>query len=67
MKHPIEKGVPIPLDRLRFPFAQMEVGDSFAFERNDHPAVREAASRHAKKHGRKYLTSLRDLRCWRTA
>lgn len=65
-KLPIDKGVPLP---RRFPFADMQVGDSFAVPPDvKRPAVTVAAMRYGRKHGIKFtirLTADRTLRCWR--
>ena len=67
-KLPIDKGVPLP---RRFPFADMQVGDSFAVPPDvKRPAVTVAAMRYGRNHGMKFtvrLTPDRTLRCWRTA
>lgn len=64
----IEKGVPLP---KRFPFADMEVGDSFAIPAETRrSAVNVAAKRFGVKHGMKFTVRLmpdRSLRCWRIA
>lgn len=62
----VEKNVPLP---QRFPFAGMEVGDSFAIPAGvNRTTVSVAAMRYAKKHGGKFTVRLmpdRSLRCWR--
>jgi hypothetical protein len=65
---PIEKNVPIP---ARYPFGEMEVGDSFAIPlgvaRN---TVTVAAGRYDDKHNMKFtVRRMADntLRCWRIA
>lgn len=62
----IEKNVPMP---QRYPFAQMEVGDSFAVpEGVSRTAVSISALRYSRKHGGKFTVRLmldRSLRCWR--
>jgi hypothetical protein len=64
----IDKDVPIP---ARYPFADMQVGDSFAVPPTiKRQAVAVAALRHGIKHGMKFtvrLTTDRTLRCWRVA
>ena len=64
----IDKKVPLP---VRFPFADMEVGDSFAVPPEvNRPAINVAAMRYGRKHGMTFtvrLTADRSLRCWRTA
>jgi hypothetical protein len=63
----VEKNVPLP---ARYPFDEMEVGDSFAvppeIARN---TVAVAAGRYGDKHAMKFIVRLmpdRTLRCWRT-
>ena len=64
----IDKKVPLP---VRFPFADMEVGDSFAVPPEvNRPAINVAAMRYGRKHNMKFtvrLTPDRTLRCWRIA
>ena len=69
MAFEIEKGVPMPTFKkgCLYPFARMEVGDSFQFPEGRDQAVRQAAAKHANKHSRKYRVSGKHLRCWRTA
>jgi hypothetical protein len=60
----IEKGVPIP---GRFPFGQMEVGDSFVITTKRSTAA-VAARRYGDKHKMKFVTrKMPDgtVRCWR--
>jgi hypothetical protein len=61
----IEKGVPIP---GRFPFGEMEMGDSFVITTKRSTAA-VAARRYGDKHGMKFITrQMPDgtIRCWRT-
>jgi len=61
----IEKGVPIP---GRFPFGEMEVGDSFVITTKRQTAS-VAARRYGDKHNMKFITrQMPDgtIRCWRT-
>jgi hypothetical protein len=64
----VEKGIPIP---ARFPFEQMQVGDSFVVPMEiTRYAVSVAAHRYGKKHGVKFtVRKYKDgtYRCWRTA
>ena len=67
MSHlPIDKGIPMP---KRYPFAEMDVGDSFAVPATIHrTTVAIAALRYSRKHGVKFVVRLtpdRTLRCWR--
>jgi hypothetical protein len=63
----IDKNVPIP---ARFPFADMQAGDSFAVPPEiTRYAVSVAAHRYGKKHGLKFTVRRmadKTLRCWRT-
>lgn len=62
----IEKNVPLP---QRYPFAQMEVGDSFAVpEGISRTRVSIAAMRYGRDHKMKFTVRQmpdRSLRCWR--
>lgn len=64
----VEKGIPIP---ARYPFNQMEVGDSFVVPMEiTRYAVSTAAHRYGHKNNMKFtvrLTNKRILRCWRIA
>jgi hypothetical protein len=64
---PIDKGIPIP---NRFPFEQMEVGDSFAVPDGlNRTTVSVADNRYCKKNDREYITRTipdKTVRCWRT-
>lgn len=64
----VEKGIPIP---ARYPFNQMEVGDSFVVPMEiTRYAVSTAAHRYGKKHGIKFTVRRmtdKTIRCWRTA
>jgi hypothetical protein len=62
----IEKNVPLP---VMYPFAKMEVGDSFAVPSSiRRETVSVAANRYGVKHGMKFTVRLmpnRSYRCWR--
>lgn len=66
----IDKNVPMP---VRYPFADMQVGDSFAVPKTVHrTTVSIAALRYGRKHGMKFAVRQTDpinksLRCWRVA
>ena len=62
----IEKGIPIqPSHKSKFPFGQMEVGDSFLCEMTP----RAASYAYGKAHGMKFTThkTPEGFRCWRIA
>jgi hypothetical protein len=68
----IEKGVEIPEAtrgrRCKYPFRQMEVGDSFLIEDEEqYKKVRSAASTWGKKNGVVFTTQVSEegLRVWR--
>ena len=78
MSFVIEQGVPVPAGRSRYPFADMEVGDSFfvgvdsketATKRIQ--SVRAQAGRFAKENGVKFSVrsvvedEVPGVRCWR--
>lgn len=72
-RYPIEKGVPLPdhqrrgSQNSRYPFPDMEVGDSFAFEEHEHRRVAQAAHAYKKRTGRGFTVRRVDGggRCWR--
>jgi hypothetical protein len=66
----IEKNIPIPLHRGKYPFSKMEIGDSFGFETEILMKVRTGSyswmSRFGK--GKRFLVKKTDKklgRCWR--
>lgn len=66
----IEGDVPIPelQQRARYPFASMQVGDSFAFDKSLLNSVRNNSQAYAKRRGGKFVCRLvgTDVwRCWR--
>lgn len=62
----IEKGIPLP---KRYPFDQMEVGDSFAVPPGvSRTTVAIAAMRYGRDHDMKFTIRMmpdRSYRCWR--
>lgn len=74
MTFEIEKDIPIPLFGAKriYPFAEMEVGDSFVVAVNflrDKGPIRAAAYEYAKYTGRKFKTRSQpdgSIRIWRT-
>lgn len=66
----IDKGIPVPGPRYRWPFAKMEVGDSFTVGKGAATDLRNGASRWKARHpGWEYLTRKEGdrVRFWRTA
>lgn len=68
----IEKGIPIVPQvnhRPKYPFDQMEIGDSFAFETGKEKTIAAAAGMFAKRNpGYKFSVRVIDnkvARCWR--
>lgn len=53
----IEKGVPMPKNKraTKYPFAEMEVGDSFYVE-PDNGSIHAAASWYGKRNNKKFAT-----------
>ena len=45
----IDKGIPFPKQQRKYPFADMEVGDSFSFPPDDACIVNSAAGAYARK------------------
>lgn len=71
MDYVIEKNVPMPVSRQgkkRWPFDNMEVGDSFGFEPENQKKVAGAASAHGRAYGKKFSVQQTESgpRCWRT-
>lgn len=62
----VEKNIPVP---RKYPFADMQVGDSFAVPPSvKRSAVTIAAKRYAHEHGMKFTVRQmpdKSLRCWR--
>jgi hypothetical protein len=62
----VDKNIPIP---VKFPFAGMQVGDSFAVPPDvKRPAVTVAAMRFGRRHGVKFTVRQvadKTYRCWR--
>ena len=67
----IEKTVSIPASIGKYPFSEMQVGDSFFVPVGDatRAQVSNAASPWGKKHGRRFTVRTVDggCRCWRVA
>ena len=67
----IEKHIPMPTSRSIYPFADMEVGDSFFVPKNDIVGTRVsvAISYYKKKNPKKSFATRKDengMRIWRT-
>jgi len=70
----IEKGIKIPVtydQYSKYPFRDMEVGDSFKLDKDTNlPAIRASATHYGKRNGGKKF-SIRKFengyRCWRVA
>lgn len=71
----VEKDVKMPpATGSKYPFTEMEIGDSFFLpdngdDTNTMPRLRGAASAHAKKFGKRFATRAVEggIRCWRLA
>jgi len=68
----VESGIPIPDDvRIKYPFAEMKVGDSFRLKADKEKSVRSAASAYCNRNkGKGFRFILRQVapdvwRCWR--
>ena len=64
----IQKDVPMDFAKNKYPFAEMEVGDSFFAKKSEVDKVRSAASHHSKRHGGGRFTTRAvrgGYRCWR--
>ena len=65
----IEKDVPMPR-RGKYPFSEMEIGDSFSVPAEDRLRLASSASRASARLGCKFVTRKQkdgSVRCWRTA
>lgn len=70
----IDKKVPVPKGRSRkYPFLDMDVGDSFTRPEDEHNRVRAACHYYKRHHGMGFRTQIyehqgkRRVRVWRTA
>ena len=66
----IEKNVPIPENRGRlskYPFGEMELGDSFVVEKEKMNTIRTNCSTYGKSHKKKFVVRKDGdkIRCWR--
>jgi hypothetical protein len=67
----VDKGVPLPSNITgvgKYPWEDMEVGDSFLFPPDVKSSAAYSVSRHQKRKGRDYVVRAtpQGLRCWRT-
>lgn len=62
----IDKDFPLPESRTKYPFGDMEVGDSF-WSDNSREAVSSSAYSYGQRHGMKFTVRITDgvTRCWR--
>ena len=70
MKIKFETGIPVPPTRHKWPFGQMEVGQSFIIPADTVKACRASATQYAMKHaGVKFTVRAvgNKFRCWRIA
>jgi len=63
MTYKIEKDIPV-LSVYKYPFRDMELGDSFAFDLQEFIKIRSAAWIYGKKTNRKFRVHIKG-RCWR--
>jgi hypothetical protein len=68
----IDRGIDIPASRTRYPFSDMEPGDSILFDAEKKAtSARVAAVRYASRHSPDWTFTLRKVeggwRLWRTA
>lgn len=70
----IEKNIPIPrshAEGVKYPFPQMEIGDSFVVPIDRRVAVCMACLRYKEKHGKQFTTRKtedgKSIRVWRIA
>jgi hypothetical protein len=63
----VEKGVPIPSNRPTYPFAQLQVGDSFAAPLAKHGSLRTLATWYGKEWSRRFVCRRagKGVRVWR--
>jgi hypothetical protein len=69
-EYTIEKNVQIPKMKghNKYPFGEMEPGDSFSFPVEKTLSVRNSAYAYTRQHaGTKFLIRARDQRCWRVS
>ena len=66
----IERGLPMPPPRTKYPFLEMEVGDSFAAPLASRNIISSRASSIGARHGREFVSrkiSDGQVRVWRVA
>ena len=69
---PVSPAVKLPGRMITYPFATMEVDDSFPVKRDDLRKVRAAASAYGRAHNKRFSVRLinpsaKTYRCWRIA
>ncbi len=66
----IEKGIPVPEmgEASKYPFSQMEIGDSFLIPNKKTSQTGYMTNKYALKYGRKFVSRQvgNDVRVWRT-
>lgn len=66
----VEKDVPIPAgdNRSKYPFAELEIGDSFTVEKSKYSSLRNLASYRKNRYGETYVVKVEGekVRVWRT-
>lgn len=70
MDYQIEKNIPISTKRadiVKYPFSQMEVGDSFTVPIEERHKIAQSAFYFGKKNGKKFATrrEIDKIRVWR--
>ena len=67
MRIKIDRKIPPPPPRNRYPFDQLKIGDSFALPVSEATRLRSAASNAASKLGWRFTVSINgeEVRCWR--
>lgn len=75
MAYEVDKAVPLPTNASggrphKYPFREMEVGDSFLVEPLDGDKLRNYASQFSRAKGARFVTRKQpdgSVRCWRVA
>jgi hypothetical protein len=66
----IEKNVPLPVAYIdggfrKYPFGDLQVGDSFEFPKEQYERITKAASSFGIRNGSKFSVSSKKFRVWR--